>query len=134
MTVFASLATIVASMLAIMMTVVSCRVLKGNPLLDNPVIHVAVGILTFIGLRYQVDGLLGQILIGYEAVAIAILFLLLLSWVGRICRSQFIENIRRTIQEYRGKVIERHGGMTGDERAYHEDRGRNHSDENGHLQ
>jgi len=72
-----SVATIVAGLFGIMMTFVSWRVLKGNPILDNPVIHVAVGVLTFIGLRYRLGGLIGQILLGYKAVAISILFLLL---------------------------------------------------------
>lgn len=75
-----SVATIVAGLFGIMMTFVSWRVLKGNPVLDNPVIHVGVGVLTFIGLRYRPGGLIGQILLGYEAVPIAILFLLL--WMG----------------------------------------------------
>jgi len=75
-----SFASIVAGALAVMMTVVSWRVLKGNPVLDNPVIHVVVGVLTFIGLRYRPGGLIGQILLGYEAIAISILFLLL--WMG----------------------------------------------------
>ena len=75
-----SFAPIVAGGLGLMMTMVSWHVLKGNPILDNPVIHVAVGVLTFISFRYSPGGLPGGILLGYKAVAISILFLLL--WMG----------------------------------------------------
>ncbi|MEI7912976.1 MAG: hypothetical protein WCK77_25425 [Verrucomicrobiota bacterium] len=73
------LASIVAGVLAVMMTVISYRVLR-DTFLDNPLIHVAVGVLTFIGLRYRPSGLIGMILLGYEDVPIAILFFLL--WMG----------------------------------------------------
>ena len=82
------LASIVAGGLAAMMTVVSWRVLKGNPVLDNPVIHVGVGVLTFIGLRYRPGGLIGTILFGYEAVPIAILFLLLWTAFQRVSQAR----------------------------------------------
>lgn len=81
-------ASIVAGGLALMMTAVSWRVLKGNPVLDNPVIHVAVGVLTFIGLRYRPDGWIGTILLGYEAVAISILLLLLWMAFQKACQAQ----------------------------------------------
>lgn len=73
-------ASIAAGILGLMMTTVSWHFLKGNPVLDNPVIHIAVGVLTFIGLRYRLGGVIGAILISYEAVAICILFLLL--WIA----------------------------------------------------
>ena len=94
-----SFASIVAGALAVMMTVVSWRVLKGNPVLDNPVIHVVVGVLTFIGLRYRPGGLIGQILLGYEAVAISILFLLL--WMGfqRARQSRFLGDLSQKIEK-----------------------------------
>jgi hypothetical protein len=101
MTVFANLATIVAALLAIMMTFVSWRVLRGNPVLDNPVIHVAVGVLTFIGLRYRPGGLIGVILLSYEAVAVSIAFLLLLMAFRKVGRSTLVEKIRKHLQEYR---------------------------------
>ena len=94
-----SFASIVAGALAVMMTVVSWRVLKGNPVLDNPVIHVVVGVLTFIGLRYSPGGLIGQILLGYEAVAISILFLLL--WMGfqKVRQSRFYGDLTEKIEK-----------------------------------
>jgi len=94
-----SVATIVAGLFGIMMTTVSWRVLKGNPVLDNPVIHVVVGVLTFIGLRYRPGGLIGQILLGYEAVAISILFLLL--WMGfqRVRQSRFYGDLSQKIEK-----------------------------------
>ena len=96
---FYSVASIVAGALAVIMTVVSWRVLKGNPVLDNPVIHCGVGVLTFIGLRYRPGGLIGQILLGYEAVAISILFLLL--WMGfqKARQSRFFGDLSQKIEK-----------------------------------
>lgn len=99
MNVLCSFASIVAGSLAVMMTVVSWRVLKGNPVLDNPVIHVGVGVLTFIGLRYRPGGLIGQILLGYEAVAISILFLLLWMAFQKVRRSPFSQDIAKRIEQ-----------------------------------
>ena len=94
-----SFASIVAGALAVMMTVVSWRVLKGNPVLDSPVIHVAVGVLTFIGLRYRPAGLIGQILLGYEAVAISILFLLLWMGLQKVRQSRFYGDLTEKIEK-----------------------------------
>jgi uncharacterized membrane protein len=79
MNIFSSFASIIAGVLAVMMTVVSLRALHDS-FLGNPIVSVCVGILTFIGLRYRPGGLFGMILLSYEAVAISILFLLL--WMG----------------------------------------------------
>ncbi|MEI6166645.1 MAG: hypothetical protein WCS52_05575 [bacterium] len=79
MNIFSSFASIIAGVLAVMMTVVSWRALH-DTFLGNPIVSVCVGILTFIGLRYRPGGLFGMILLSYEAVAISILFLLL--WMG----------------------------------------------------
>lgn len=83
MTTLSILATAFAAAMGIFMTFVSWRVLKHCPILDNPIIHVLVGTLTFIGFRYRPGGMVGTICLGYEAVAISILFLLLVSVVAR---------------------------------------------------
>jgi len=103
-----SFATIVGGALAVMMTVVSWRVLKGNPVLDNPVIHVAVGVLTFIGLRYHPGGLFGTILLGYEAVAISILFLLLWMAFQKVRQSRLRNNLSKMIEKQRYKAHDDH--------------------------
>lgn len=106
MNAFSSFASIIVGALAVMMTVVSYRVLKGNPVLDNPVIHVVVGVLTFVSLRYHPGGMIGMILLGYEAVAISILFLLLLEGFRKVRRSQFADDIRKILEARKAKHSE----------------------------
>jgi len=95
--------TIVAGALAVMMTVVSWRVLKDHSTLSNPVISVCVGVLTFIGLRYRPGGLVGMILLSYEAVAISILFLLLYRAFKRLRESSFMVTMRGFFESRKGK-------------------------------
>jgi len=83
-----SFASIAAGIVAVMMTVVTWRVLRDRPPLDSPVIPGCVGLLTFIGLRYRPSGVIGAILISYEAVAICILFLLLWIAFQKMCNAK----------------------------------------------
>lgn len=118
-----SSASIIAGALAVMMIVVSSRVLKGNPVLDNPVIHVVVGVLTFVSLKYHPGGMIGVILLGYEAVAISILFLLLWRGFQKVRQSQFLSDLSRKIeyqirrssaQERNLQTTKRHDGHSQD--------------------
>jgi len=83
-----SFASIAAGIIAVMMTVVSWWVLREHSSLDSRVLPVCVGLLTFIGLRYRPGGLLGAILLSYEAVAISILFLLLWMAFQKVCKTK----------------------------------------------
>ena len=69
---------IVAGIIAVMTTAVSFRVLKMCPILNNPIISLCVGGLTFMGLISLTGGWVGGLLIPYAALGLTLLLLLLL--------------------------------------------------------
>lgn len=103
MNALSSVGTVVAAIMAIMTTVVSWRALRDHSTLDNPVIPVCVGLLAFIGLRYLPEGLANTILIGYVALAIAILFMLLFMAFQKARRMPFLNDLSKGV----GKQIRR---------------------------
>jgi len=68
----------VAGIIAAMTMAVSLRVLKICPVLNNPVISLCVGGLTFIGLISLPCGWVGGLLIPYAALGLTLLLLLLI--------------------------------------------------------
>lgn len=94
-----NLSTLIAGILAVMTTVVSFRVLRNHSTLDNPVIPVCVGALSFIGLRYMPEGLAHTVLIGYVALAIAILFVLLFMGFQKVRRSSFLNDLPKSVKK-----------------------------------
>jgi len=72
-----SIGTVVAATMACMTAMVTWRVSRDNSTLGSPGIALGVGLLSFLGLRCLPEGLANTILVGYAALAIAILFLLL---------------------------------------------------------
>lgn len=73
-----STSLIVAGIIAAMTTAISLRVLKTCPILNNPVISLCVGGLTFIGLIILPSGWIGGLLIPYAALGLTLLLLLLM--------------------------------------------------------
>lgn len=100
MNALSSFGSILATIMAIMTTVVSSKVLREHSTLNNPVIPVCVGALSFIGLRYMPEGLAHTILIGYVALAIAILFLLLLMAFQKARRSSFLNDLSKSVERH----------------------------------
>jgi hypothetical protein len=89
--------TIVAALMALMVTVVSFRVLRDHSTLNNPVIPVCVGLLSFIGLQHLPEGVEHTVLIGYIALPIAILFLLLLMAFYKARHSSFLNDLSKVV-------------------------------------
>lgn len=69
---------IVAGIIAAMTIAVSFRVLKMCPILNNPVISLCVGGLTFIGLISLPSGWVGGLLIPYATLGLTLVLLLLI--------------------------------------------------------
>jgi len=95
MNALSSFGIIIAAIMAIITTVVSWRVLRDHSTLNNPVIPVCVGLLSFIGLRHLPEGLAHTVLIGYIALPIAILFMLLFMAFQKARRSSFFSHLSR---------------------------------------
>ncbi len=94
-----SINSIIAGIMAVMTTVVSWKVLRDHSTLNNPIISVCVGALSYIGLLYLPAGLKEMVLLVYVAMAIAILFLLL--WMGfqRVRQSRFYGDLSQKIEK-----------------------------------
>ena len=78
---------IMAGIIAAMTTAVSFLVLKTCPILNNPVLFLCVGGLTFLGLISWPSGLVGGLLIPYAALGLALVLLLLIGCF-RKCREE----------------------------------------------
>ena len=87
--------TVVAAIMAIMTTVVSWHALRNHSTLGNPVLPLCIGLLSFVGLRYLPEGLANTVLIGYVALAIAILFLLLFMAFQKARRLQHFDDLAK---------------------------------------
>ena len=85
--------------MAVMVTLVSLKVLKDHSTLNNPIISVCVGALSYIGLLYLPAGLKEMVLLVYVALAVAILFLLL--WMGfqKARQSRFLGDLSQKIEK-----------------------------------
>jgi len=94
-----SINSIVAGLMAVMVTLVSLKVLKDHSTLNNPIISVCVGALSYIGLLYLPAGLKEMVLLVYVALAVAILFLLL--WMGfqKARQSRFLGDLSQKIEK-----------------------------------
>jgi len=73
------LSLIAAGLIAAMTMAVSFRVLKQNKTLDNPIVAICVGLLTFIGLITMPGQWMSAVLILYAALGISIFLILLFS-------------------------------------------------------
>ena len=78
---------IVAGIIAAITAAVSFRMLKTCPILNNPVISLCIGGLTFLGLISWPSGVVGGLLIPYAALGLALVLLLLLGFF-RKCREE----------------------------------------------
>ena len=94
-----SMSSIIAGIMAVMTTLVSWKVLRDHSTLNNPIISVCVGALSYIGLLYLPAGLKDMVLLVYVALAIAILFLLL--WMGfqKVRQSRFLGDLPKKIEK-----------------------------------
>jgi hypothetical protein len=93
-----SLVIIIAALLAVLTTAVSLGVLRNHSTLGNPVISICIGLLSFLGILYLPGDWRKMILIGYAALSLSLLLLMLLagltkviSWAGQ---RRFIRNKR----------------------------------------
>lgn len=105
-----SIDSIVGGVMAIMVTVVSHRVLRDS-VLGNPLLSVCVGLLSYIGLLFLPDELKEAVILVYAVLSLALCLLILWLAFKWVRHSRLLSNLSKMIknQSYRSRDQENPG-------------------------